>query len=139
VDTLAFFANIGSLVGLAATLWTAWRAYQSKRYYLLVGRVPEQLEVLRAHAGDLARANLDPRRPRSDVLNALKQVRVTLESIADNLGRNERKAFARLARRIRQVEQADSLDADTVSRVWAESQALASRIDETIQNRKFAR
>lgn len=77
METLSFLANLGSLVGLAATLWATWHAYQSKAYYLLIGRVPENINVLRESASELAAANRNPPSERRERL-------VALESIARN-------------------------------------------------------
>lgn len=138
MDTLSFWANLGSLVGLGATLWTAWSAYRSKRYYLLVGRVPEHVEGLRAGIRNLAVANSDPDAERRERLIALKMIRVALESVARNIGRRHRGEFDSLKKRIGQIEQSDPLNPEKLDDIWAESQALASKAEEIVKDEKFA-
>lgn len=139
MEDLAFWANLGSLVGLGATLWTAWSAYRSRRYYLLVGRVPEHVEALRAGTRDLAIANGDPDAERRDQLIALKNTRVALESIARNIGRKHKRGFITLRDRIEAVEQNDPLDPNELDNIWAEAEALANKAQEIVRDEKFAR
>lgn len=139
MEILAFLANLGSLVGLAATLWAAWRAYRSKRYYLLVGRVPENIDALRTSASELAAANRNPSSERRERLIALKNMRVALESIARNIGRKHRGEFEELHRWIKKIEQNASLNPDELDDVWAEGEALASKAEEIVSDHKFAR
>lgn len=151
---LSLLANIGSLVGLGATLWAAWSAYRSKRYYLIVGRVPEQIEELQDSTSELVEANNDPDADRKDRLRALKHVRIALESIARNIGwthgksldliaRNvswvHRSEFLDLKSRIRRIEQQDVLDSETLEDVWAEAEALARKTQEIVRDSKFVR
>lgn len=153
--TLSLLANIGSLVGLAATLWTAWSAYRSKRYYLLVGRVPEQIDDLQDSTSELIDANNSPEADRRDQLRALKNVRIALESIADNIGwkhssqsldllaRNtgwvRRSEFLDLKSKIEKAERKESLDSNTLDNIWAEAEALARKAREIVRNSKFTR
>lgn len=137
VETLSFWANLGSLVGLSATLWTAWSAYRSKKYYLLVGRVPEHVEALRIGTRDLAVANGDPDAERRDQLMALKNTRVALESIARHIGRKHKREFTYLRNRIETVEQNDPLDPNELDNIWAEGEALANKAEEIVRDEKF--
>ena len=137
--SLSFLANLGSLVGLAATLWTAWSAYRSKRYYLLVGRVPDQIEDLQASTSELVDINNDPEAERRDRLRALKEVRIALESIARNIGWRHKSEFLDLKARITNIEQQEPLDPDTLDDVWAEAEALAGKAEEIVRDSKFAR
>lgn len=137
--SLSFFANLGSLVGLAATLWTAWSAYRTKRYYLLVGRVPDHIEALRRSTNNLAVANNAPNRERSEILSALKQVRVATESIRRNIFWKDRGDFRNLANRIRQIEQSDSFDSNAIDEIWVEGEALSNRTEAIVQYRKLTR
>jgi len=134
---LSFWTNLGSLVGLAATLWTAWSPYRSKRYYLLVGRVPEYIERLRESTERLAVSNNAANRDRSEILQALKHVRESVESIRRNMSWRKRSDFESLTNQIRQIENADSLDPNVIDEVWTEAQALANRADDIVQDRKF--
>lgn len=139
METLSFFANLGSLVGLAATLWTAWSAYRSKRYYLLVGRVPEQIRALRESTNRLATANNAPDRSRSTVLAALKHTRVAIESIRRNIGWKYRSDYSNLASKIRRVERSGTIDPRVVDDIWAEAEALSNQAESIVQDRKFIR
>jgi hypothetical protein len=138
-EMLSFLANLGSLVGLAATLWTAWSAYRSKRYYLLVGRVPDHIESLRASTSDLVNAINDPDAERRDRLRALKGVRIALESIARNIGRTYRSEFLDLKAKIKDIETEEPLDPRILEHIWAEAEALADRAKEVVRDSKFAR
>lgn len=134
---------MGSLVGLAATLWTAWSAYRSKRYYLLVGRVPELIGDLvalnRALAKAIAEGGSDAEL-RQQALPVLKQMRVTLESIGGKLGRRQGRDFRALARRIRQMEDVRDLnDPARLDVLWAESVALVAQAGQLVNDAKFAR
>lgn len=137
--SLSFFANLGSLVGLAATLWTAWSAYRSKQYYLLVGRVPEHIDALRKSTNRLALSNNARTRDRSEILNALKQVREAAESIRRNVGWSNREDFGNLVDRIRQLEKAKSFAPNVIDEIWTEGNALADRAESIVQDRKFTR
>jgi lambda repressor-like predicted transcriptional regulator len=138
VDTLAFFANIGSLVGLAATLWAFLRTWRFRRRYAIVVRVPDQAETLRRRATRLLEVNNAADRNPADVASALKEVRVALESIARNLGSSHRADFDALERRIRQIETARAFgDVEALDEVWAESKALASKADAIVDDQKL--
>lgn len=153
--SLSFWANIGSIAGFLATLWTAWSAYRSKRYYLLVGRVPEQIEELQNRTSELAEVNNNPDATRTDRLRAIKHVRVSLESIARNIGWKHtswildllarstgwisRSDFADLKSKIKKIEQEDSLDPVTLDDIWAESEALAEKAHNIVRDSKFVR
>jgi len=137
--SLSLLANLGSLVGLAATLWTAWSAYRSKRYYLLVGRVPDQIEDLQNSTSELVDVNNDPEAKRRDRLRALKEVRIALESIARNIGWRHRSEFLDLKARITKIEKEEPLDPDILDDVWAEAEALAGKAEEIVRDSKFAR
>jgi hypothetical protein len=137
--SLSFFANLGSLVGLAATLWTAWSAYRSKRYYLLVGRVPDQIEDLQNSTSEPVDVNNDPEAERRDRLRALKEVRIALESIARNIGWRHKSEFLNLKARITKIEEEEPLDPDTLDDFWAEAEALAGKAEEIVRDSKFAR
>lgn len=139
METLSFLANLGSLVGLAATLWAAWKAYQSKRYYLLVGRVPDGVKALRENTSKLAVANSSLTPKRKEILLALKGMRVALESIARNIGRRNREEFSELKRRIKQIEQQSSLNPEELDEIYAEGEALAAKATEIVRDRKFSR
>lgn len=136
---LSFLANLGSLAGLAATMWTAWSAYRSKRYYLLVGRVPDHIEDLRRSTNRLAVKNNALARDRGEILSALKHVREATESIRRNVSWTERGDFGSLVNQIRQIEQSNTLDANTIDEIWAEGEALANRAEALVQDRKFTR
>lgn len=126
-------------MGLAATLWTAWSAYTSKRYYLLVGRVPDQIEDLQNRTSELVDVNNDPEAERRDRLRALKKVRIALESIARNIGWRHKSEFLDLKARITKIEKEEPLDPDTLDDVWAEAEALAGKAEEIVRDSKFAR
>jgi hypothetical protein len=136
--SLSFWADLGSLVGLAATLWTAWSAYRSKRYYLLVGRVSEQIEKLQASTSALIEHN-DPSADRKDRLRALKGIRVALESIARHVGRQHRDEFRALEAKIQKIEQEEFLDSDELDEIWAEAEVLATKADALVRDAKFTR
>jgi folylpolyglutamate synthase/dihydropteroate synthase len=135
--SLSFWANVGSIAGFLATLLTWFWAYRSRRYYLLVGRVPEYIERLRESTERLAVSNNAANRDRSEILRALKRVRESVESIRRNMSWRKRSDFESLTNQIRQIENADSLDPNVIDEVWTEAQALANRADDIVQDRKF--
>jgi hypothetical protein len=134
METLAFFANLGSLVGLVATRWTAWQAYQSKKYYQLVGRVPDGIRMLEEGTSRLYTAD-DEQEQRL----ALGQVRVGLESIARNIGKNDSEDSDALAGQIRQIEQSGSYSDSEADDVYIEAQTLASQAETVVSDSKFLR
>jgi hypothetical protein len=137
--TLSLLANIGSIAGCLATFVTWWIAYRSRRYYLLVGRVPDHIERLRRSTSQLAVSNNKPTRDRSEILHALKQVREATESIRQNVSWTRRGDFGDLVNRIRRIENSSTFDPNTVDEVWAEGEALAERAEALVQDRKFTR
>lgn len=137
--SLSFWANIGSIAGFLATLLTWIWAYRSRRYYLLVGRVPDHIERLRKSTNRLAISNNTPVRDRAEILRALKQVREATESIRRNVSWTERGNFGNLVNQIRQVERANSIDPNAIDEIWAEGEALANRAEALVQDRKFTR
>lgn len=153
--SLSFWANIGSIAGFLATLLTWFWAYRSRRYYLLVGRVPEQIDELQKRTSELAEVNNNPDATRKDRLRALKHVRVSLESIARNIGWKHasrirdrlarstgwisRSEFADLKSKIKKIEQEDTLEPETLDDIWAESEALAEKAHNIVRDSKFVR
>jgi uncharacterized protein YciI len=137
--SLSFWANVGSIAGFLAKLLTWFWAHRSRRYYLLVGRVPNHIERLRQSTNRPAILNSGPDLDRSEILRALKQVREAAESIRRNVSWTERRDFANLVNQIRRIERANSLDPTVIDEIWAEGEALADRADALVQDRKFTR
>ena len=137
--SLSFWANIGSIAGFLATLLTWFWAYKSRRYYLLVGRVPDHIERLRQGTNRLAVSNNARDRDRGDILRALKLVREATESIRRNVSWTERRDFANLLNQIRRLEGVNSFDPTVIDEIWAEGEALADRADALVQDGKFTR
>lgn len=137
--SLSFWANIGSIAGFLATLLTWFWAYRSRRYYLLVGRVPDHIERLRQSTNRLAILNSAPDQDRGEILLALKQVREATESIRRNVSWTERRDFGNFVNQIRRIERANSFDPNVIDEIWAEGEALANRAEALVQDRKFAR
>lgn len=135
---LSLLANIGSIAGFVATLVTWWSAQRSKQYYLLVGRVPEQIEELQDRIIELANA-IDPDVNRQDRLRALKAVRIAVESIARNIGRRHRDEFLALKDTIRKIEKEKPLDEGALYDIWTEAHALAIKARNVVEDSKFTR
>ena len=137
MELLSFLANLGSLAGLFFTVWAAWKAYQSKKYYLLVGRVPENIAALREATTHLTQALEITER--SELLVALGEMRVASESIARNISKNDRQEFETLVDLIKEIEQRGELDLDELGDLWTIGETLALKAEELVNDAKFSR
>ena len=103
-----------------------------------MGRVPEQIESLRASTSALVEHS-DSDSDRKQQLRALKGVRVALESIARHIGRRHRDEFTDLKREIQKIEREESLDSAMLDEIWAEAEVLAVKAEQIVKNAKFKR
>ena len=139
MGTLAFLADLGSVIGFAFTCWAAWSAYRSKQYYMLLGRVPDGIRNLSSASRAFASAVGEQPLVRGDVMVALAEMRTAAESIARNIGKNHQRNFIAFAQHVRRLEARNEFDSDELEDLWATSKGLIASASSIVEDTKFTR
>ena len=103
--------------------------------YALTERVPREAARLREASRKLALL-LKPDAPRLEVLKVLAEMKIALESIARNIGKEQGKAFVELKQYITRMEHEDPIDQSKLEKVYRDGLLLEMRAVSLAEDRK---
>jgi hypothetical protein len=135
--SIAFAADIASVVSLALTLLVYFNVRKLRRAYLFTARVPELTEELSGKASEIARLHRTSAESKSQIQVLLAESDVLLRSLKSKVSGSSRTAVKAVLLATSEYQMNDS--AETVWRVYIAMQKCLAELRQTQLDLKWDR